>query len=312
MLYGLVATVASGVIYLVSLRFSDHPVVSASVLVFRRAVLGGAESFVITGATSWALTLGGSGTTGRVIAWISTAMCPAFAVGMPIGDSLQDTYGFAAVAAAIAIAPLRRSWRSRRFHRCPAMGRTTGSMRRVVSAIWMLGIGLAMSSLGFGSIMTFAVLLFAERGREPAWLAVTAFAVSFIVARLAFGYLADRHSGARVALACLLVEAAGLAPVWIVPSEAVAVVGVLLTGFGYSLVYPGFVVDTVRRPHPESRGLAMRTYTAFLDLTLRVTSPVLGFRAGHSGTGRVFLASAAMALCAMGVAMWFGRHPAAV
>jgi MFS family permease len=309
-LYGLVATVASGVIYLVSLRFTDHPVLSASVLVFGRAVLGGAESFVITGAVSWALALGGPGNTGRVIAWIGTAMYAAFAVGAPIGGWLQETYGFAAVAAATAIVPLAALVAVASLPSVPGHGQAVGSMRRVVSAIWMPGIGLAMSSLGFGAMMTFAALLFAERGWEPAWLAVTAFAVSFIAARLAFGHLADRHGGARVALACLLVEAAGLALVWIAPSKAVAVVGAVLTGFGYSLVYPGFGVEAVRRAPPHSRGLAMGTYTAFLDLALGVTSPVLGFLAGRSGTGRVFLVSAIVVLLATGVATWLRRHPA--
>lgn len=309
-LHGLVATVASGVIYLVSLRFTDHPVLSASVLVFGRAVLGGAESFVITGAVSWALALGGPGNTGRVIAWIGTAMYAAFAVGAPIGGWLQETYGFAAVAAATAIVPLAALVAVASLPSVPVHGQAVGSMRRVVSAIWMPGIGLAMSSLGFGAMMTFAALLFAERGWEPAWLAVTAFAVSFIAARLAFGHLADRHGGARVALACLLVEAAGLALVWIAPSKAVAVVGAVLTGFGYSLVYPGFGVEAVRRAPPHSRGLAMGTYTAFLDLALGVTSPVLGFLAGRSGTGRVFLVSAIVVLLATGVATWLRRHPA--
>lgn len=309
-LYGLVATVASGVIYLVSLRFTDHPVLSASVLVFGRAVLGGAESFVITGAVSWALALGGPGNAGRVIAWIGTAMYAAFAVGAPIGGWLQETYGFAAVAAATAIVPLAALVAVALLPSVPGHGQAVGSMRRVVSAIWMPGFGLAMSSLGFGAMMTFAALLFAERGWEPAWLAVTAFAVSFIAARLAFGHLADRHGGARVALACLLVEAAGLALVWIAPSKAVAVVGAVLTGFGYSLVYPGFGVEAVRRAPPHSRGLAMGTYTAFLDLALGVTSPVLGFLAGRSGTGRVFLVSAIVVLLATGVATWLRRHPA--
>jgi hypothetical protein len=39
-----------------------------------------------------------------------------------------------------------------------------------------------------------------------------------------------------------------------------------VTGFGYSLVYPG----CVRRAPPESRGLAMVAYTVFLG------SPALG------------------------------------
>jgi len=39
--------------------------------------------------------------------------------------------------------------------------------------------------------------------------------------------------------------------------------GAVLTGVGYSLVYPGLGVEAVRRVPPESRGLAMRAYTTF-------------------------------------------------
>src|SRR5437870_5351043 len=44
--------------------------------------------------------------------------------------------------------------------------------------------------------------------------------------------------------------------------------GAALTGFGYSLVYPGFGVKAVRRVPPQSRGLAMGAYTVFLDVGL--------------------------------------------
>src|SRR5947208_1924095 len=40
-------------------------------------VLGGSESFVITGALSWGLALGGATNTGRVISWVGTALWAA-------------------------------------------------------------------------------------------------------------------------------------------------------------------------------------------------------------------------------------------
>lgn len=310
MVYGLVTAVIAGLVYLASLPVANQPTTSASILVLGRAVLGAAESFVITGAVSWGLALGGHGNTGRVIAWIGTAMYAAFAVGAPIGGWLQDTYGFVAIATTTAILPLVALAVVLPLPPVPTHGRRSVPLREVLGAIWIPGIGLAMSSLGFGAMMTFAALLFSERGWEPVWLGVTAFAVSFIVARLAFGHLADRHGGARIALVCLLVEGAGLALIWIAPTQSFAITGAILTGFGYSLVYPGFGVEAVRRVPVQNRGLAMGTYTAFLDLALGVTSPILGFLAGHAGMGRVFLASAVVVFCASGIAIWLRRHPA--
>ena len=75
-----------------------------------------------------------------------------------------------------------------------------------------------------------------------------------------------------------------------------------VTGFGYSLVYPGFGVEAVRRAPAESRGLAMGAYTAFLDLALGLANPLLGLFAGAFGLSAVFLASALVVTCSAAVA----------
>src|SRR5258708_25647878 len=109
----------------------------------------------------------------------------------------------------------------------------------VAGAIWMPGLGAALSSVGFGAIIAFSSLLTAERGWSPLWLTFSAFAAALVVARLIFGHLPDRLGGAKVALVCVLIEATGLALIWLAPGRVLAAVGAALTGFGYSLVYPG-------------------------------------------------------------------------
>jgi hypothetical protein len=85
---GLVMVAGAGLLYLLSLRFLGAPVASATILLLGRALLGGAESFIITGALSWGLALVEPRHTGKVIAWIGTAMYAAFALGAPIGTAL--------------------------------------------------------------------------------------------------------------------------------------------------------------------------------------------------------------------------------
>jgi len=41
-----------------------------------------------------------------------------------------------------------------------------------------------LGSVGFGAVTTFAALLFADRGWTQGWLAYTAYAVAFILARV--------------------------------------------------------------------------------------------------------------------------------
>src|SRR4051794_36567836 len=103
---GLWAATAAGLLYFLSLSVVGEPRISVAILLAGRAVLGGAESFIITGATTWGLARVGAQNAGKVIAWMGTAMFAAFAGGAPIGTALYASGGFAAVALATAIAPL--------------------------------------------------------------------------------------------------------------------------------------------------------------------------------------------------------------
>jgi MFS family permease len=113
-----------------------------------------------------------------------------------------------------------------------------------------------------------------------------------MAARIVFGNLPDKRGGAKVALFCILIEAVGLVVLWLAPNSGIALAGDALTGFGYSLVYPALGVEAVTRAPPESRGLAMGAYTAFLDLSLGIASPALGLIGSVAGLDAIFLASA--------------------
>src|SRR5437868_830681 len=103
---GLIAAVAGGVLYGVSLAFTSQPSISVSILLAGRALLGAAESFIITGAATWGLALAGPQNAGRVIAWVGMAMFAALALGAPVGTALYTAGGFVAVAIAPSVIPL--------------------------------------------------------------------------------------------------------------------------------------------------------------------------------------------------------------
>jgi predicted MFS family arabinose efflux permease len=278
------------------------------ILLAGRAVLGGAESFIITGATTWGLIRVGAHNAGKVIAWMGTAMFAAFAAGAPLGTVLYGSGGFRAIALATAIAPLASLLLIAPLRGAAAAQRGGASILSVVGRIWLPGLGAALSSVGFGAIIAFSSLLFVEHGWTPVWLPFTAYAVALIVARLLFGHLPDRLGGARVALVSVLVEAAGLALMWLASSALMAAAGAALTGFGYSLVFPGLGVEAVRRAPPQSRGVAMGAYTACLDIALGVSGPILGLIASAAGFGVVFLASAIVVLSSAAVALKLQRR----
>ncbi len=80
----------------------------------------------------------------------------------------------------------------------------------------------------------------------------------------------------------------------------VAIAGVLLAGFGYSLVYPALGAEALRRAPADARGITMGAYAAFLDLSLGISGPLLGIVAA-AGLQSVYAISALLALVAAAV-----------
>jgi MFS family permease len=302
-LIGLLAAAAAGLLYLLSLRFSATPLTSVVILLLGRAVLGGAESFIVAGALNWGLAPAGPHHAGKVMAWVGTAMYIAYAVGAPAGTALYARYGFAAVALATTLVPLATVLLVAPLRGLAPSAQARPSFGKVLDIVWVPGLGLALSSVGFGAITTFVVLLFAQHGWEQGWLALTAVSAAFASGRIVFGHLPDRIGGVRIALFSLLIEAAGQALIWLAPWSALALIGAAVTGLGYALVFPGFGVEVVRRAPPENRGLAMGAYTACLDLALGLANPALDLIASAAGLNAVFLASTLTVLGAAAIAL---------
>lgn len=287
---GLLAASAAGVLYLISLAFEGTT--AGAILLAGRFVLGGGESFLVTGALGWGMVLAGPANTGKVIAWVGTAMYGAFAAGAPVGSLLFASEGFRAIALATLVLPLATLLLVGPMEGVAPTARARPSLWEVLGAVWVPGVGLALCSIGFGAITAFVALLFAQRGWTPGWPAFTSFAACFMLARIALGHLVDRFGGLRIAVISLFVEAAGQAVLWLAPSAGTAVFGAALTGLGYSLIYPALGVEAVRQAPPESRALTMGAYTACLDLALGLGTPALGVAAAQLGIGSVFLVSA--------------------
>jgi MFS family permease len=210
---GLLAACAAGLLYLLSLRVALRPELSVAILLLGRALLGGGESFIITGALGWGVALVGPESPGKVMAWMGTAMYAAFAVAAPVGTSVYSNGGFGAIALATLLMPLAALLLVAPLRPVAATAQVRPSFRRVLASIWVPGLGLALSSIGFGAVTAFVALLFVDRGWSPGWPAFTAFAACFIVARVLFGHVVDRWGGERVALG-------GSATGWSTPPSA--------------------------------------------------------------------------------------------
>ncbi|MCW1918088.1 MFS transporter [Rhodobacter sp. KR11] len=295
---GLVMAGLAGVAYLGSVLAGGAW--ALGFLILGRALLGGAESFIITAGQSWGLVVAGPARAALVIGWAGTALYLGLALGGPLGGLAYGTAGFAAVAWMTVVLPLVAGVGVIRMQapaKPPAVTRT-GSVLRAV-----LRPGLAMSLAGFGysAMAFFAVLLAVERGWQPSWAPFTLFALALIGMRLGFGSLPDRLGGARTALIFLSVQGAGLAllaldgPLWI------GLLASLIAGMGYAFIYPALGREAVRAVDPARSGAAVAYYSACLDLSLALAGPLLGLIADRMGLDAVFAASAVVSVLALGL-----------
>lgn len=310
-LAGLLAACAVGALYLASVPFTHaSPRGALALVIAARLLTGFAESFVITSTMAWGLVRVGPAHAGKVFGWLGVALFGGLAAGAPIGTALHGAFGFGGVAAAVLGAAIVGVAGTFRIAAVAPTGHAPLPFRRVLAALKLPGLGLTLCCVGYAMINTFAVLLFAERGWGGGALALTSMGVGFIAARLLLGHLPDQVGGARMALYCVLAEAAGLALIWAAPHPALAWAGAALAGGGYGIGFQGFGVEAVKRAPPQSRGAAMGAYVLFQDVTMGLAPPLNGVLARMAGLDSVFLGAAIGALGAAFVAWAILRRPA--
>jgi MFS family permease len=310
MVMGLLVASTAGVAYLASLAFVGTPAVSLGVLTLGRLLLGCGESLVMTGSLSWGIALVGPRNAGKVMAWVGAAVFGAYAAGAPLGTFVYGRYDFIGIAFTTIVIPLLALG----FIAPAAPLAVTATSRvpfyKVLGTVWVPGMGMGLCCVGYGVITTFIALLFAAKNWGSASLAFTSFGAAFILARIFFSHAPDQ-GGAKVALVCVAIEVVGLLLIWQAVSPMIVYAGTALVGFGYSLAFPGFGVEAVRRAPPQSRGAAMGAFVAFLDIALGVTGPTAGAIAGVAGVNAVYLAGAcAVTLSAFVAAYLIVKKPA--
>ena len=302
-LLGLSAAVAGGLCYLLSLLLIQAPELSVGILLAGRTLVGGAESLIVTGGMLWGLGRVAPDRSAQIIAWVGMSMFAAMAIGAPIGSLVFRQFGFFGIALASTIVPLISIAFIVPIRALAPVASTRAPISAVLGAVMLPGVGFALSGITFGAVTAFLTLYFAVEGWAGGALAFTTFAVALIATRIVAGHLPDKFGGAQVSLYCLVIQALGLALIGTASAGWIAILGAAIAGAGFSLVFPGLGLEVVRRVPLANRGIAMGAYNAFLDLTLGVGSPLLGFLAGKAGIASVFDASAIAAVLAVPIAL---------
>jgi MFS family permease len=307
-MYGLAGCGLSGVFMLAAGFLQATPLTSLICLLVGRLVLGSAESLVGSGSISWGIGRVGAPNTAKVISWNGIASYGALAIGAPLGVWMVGQLGLWSMGVSIvllALVGLLLAWPKRA---APIVAGERLPFMHVLGRVLPHGTGLALGSIGFGTIATFITLYYATQQWSNAALCLSLFGASFIGARLLFGNLINRLGGFRVAIVCLSVETLGLLLLWLAPTAELALAGAALSGFGFSLVFPALGVEAVNLVPASSRGAAVGAYSLFIDLSLGITGPLAGAIAAGFGFASIFLFAAIAAFCGLLLTLYLYRQ----
>src|SRR3982751_4675626 len=138
---GLIASVIGGVFYIASLFRLEMRVLSVSLILIGRTLLGGAESLIITGGIAWGLGLVSNESSAKVIAWVGMAMFAAMAVGAPLGSLVFERWAFLGIAIVTVLVPIAAFLMIRRLPALvPEVSRKAG-ISTVLGAVALPGLG---------------------------------------------------------------------------------------------------------------------------------------------------------------------------
>ncbi|UVJ45892.1 MFS transporter [Pseudomonas sp. LS1212] len=309
-IYGLIGIALSGVLTLASTLLINLPVVSLVVLIAGRLLLGIAQGLIGVGTNSWGIGQLGAEHTARMISWNGIASYGAIAMGAPLGVVLVDGLGFAALGVALTALALLALVIIRNKASLAVTGGERLPFWSAFGRVAPFGTGLALASIGYGTLTTFITLYYIERGWAGAAWCLTAFGVCFVLARLLFANSINRLGGFPVAIACMTIETLGLCLLWLAPSTPVALAGAALAGFGLSLVYPALGVEAIKQVPTSSRGAGLSAYSVFFDLALAIAGPVMGFVALHLGYPWIFLCAALLSVAGLVLTLSLSRRAA--
>ena len=307
--FGLSGIVISGALTLLATLLQSFPVASLTILIIARVFLGVAQGMIGVGTISWCIGKVGADNTARSISWNGIASYGAIAIGAPLGVVVIDQVGFNSLGIVLMVLGGLALLLIRNKPSVPVLVGERLPYWSVFGRIAPYGLGLTLSSIGYGTLTTFITLFYFSRGWEGAAWCLTVFGACFILARLLFIGAINRLGGFNSAILCMAVETCGLVMLWLSPNTGFALAGAGLAGLGLSLVYPALGVEAIKNVPPPSRGAGLSAYAVFFDLALALAGPIMGAIALGQGYDWIFFYASLMSVSAMALTVWLSRRP---
>lgn len=285
----------TGLLLLGAFLMVDTPLLSLAILTVSRLMTGCAEGMVGASPVNWAMLRTGEEHTATAISYNGIANYSSMAIGAPLGVWMSSSLGNWSIGGLTILMGMVGLWSALLK---PALKAEQNEPRKpffsVLKSVSPYGTGLALAGIGFGTLSTFITLYYAFNKWNQAAICITAFSLLFVVGRLLFAKAIHKYGGIKVAMVSMIIESLGLLVLCMATNSDVAVFGAALSGLGFSLVFPALGVEAVSKVSASNKGAALGAYGLFIDISLGVTGPLVGFVAKAFGMDYIFPFSMAM------------------
>jgi MFS family permease len=283
---GSLAMALGGALYLLS--------ASVAGLIGARLVVGMGEGAVYTAGATWAVDLAPDDRHGLALGLFGLSVWGGLSLGPLAGELLRSNVGYDAVWILTAALPLAGAIVALRIPepRRAAGAGGPGPLGFIPRAARRPGLALALANFGYAALAGFVILHLKARGIGGGATVFTAFAVAVFASRLILSRVPDRAGARRTATIAGLLEAAGLLIIALAGSLGVALVGAVVVGVGFSMLFPSLALMVVGKVGEDRRGSALGAFTAFFDIGVGLGGPIAGATASLAGYPAVFVLGA--------------------
>lgn len=179
-------------------------------------------------------------------------------------------------------------------------------------SFWLVAAAFGLTMAGIAGMLLFQIPLLIERGMPAtrASLVLGATAAMGMLGKLGFGAILDRYDQRRVAAACFLAQAAGIAVIWLGHGPLALLAYVLLYGYamgGNATLQASIIGEVFGRLH---YGAISSRVSPFIVISQAITVPSVGWVRDHLGSYDPALAAIAAAAVVAAVLVVFVDTPA--
>ncbi len=273
----------------------------AWILLLARALQGVGQAFVFTAGLAWAIYLAPEHRRGQAISLFGLSIWAGFGGGPLLAQLLIDHVSYDAAALLLVVAPAAALIGLIGIIVPPPHSEARGLS--IPREALRPGLGLAFGGVVMAGIVGFAVLTFDFRDGGGGSYVIAAYGAATFLGRIVLGHLPDRLGSFRTGLMAFGLAFVGIVIIGVSPTWWIAIVGGMICGAAWSLLFPALALMAIDRTPPHRRGAALAVYTGGFDLGFAVAGPMLGFAADGFGYSAVYGIGALFALAGLGLVL---------